>query len=64
MSNEATGSTSKIVEWSEGTKYQQDRELSRVAANLAAYIARSTVRTQLSIANKSFVGVVRRAAII
>ena len=47
-----------------GTVCQRDRALSLIAATLAARLARSLVGSQLSITNKAFVGVVRRAPVI
>ena len=35
--------------------WQRDRALSIIAANLAAYLAKITLRSQLSTANKAFV---------
>ena len=60
----ATGSTSKIVEWPEGTMWQRNRTLSLVAANLVNWLGRSSVGSQLSIAYKAFVGVVCRAPVL
>ena len=40
------------------------RALSLIATNLAACLARITVASQLSIANKAFVELVRRAPVI
>ena len=41
-----TSSMSKIVEQSESTICQRDRALSQAAANLAGWLARSTVGSQ------------------